>query len=220
MQKKKIPIDSAISTLRKWRKDWIVPIVTKLAEETNDPFKILISTVISARTKDETTRRASERLFRLADTPGKITRLSVSDIEKAIYPAGFYRTKAKSILSLCDVLLEKFGGKVPETLEELMTLKGVGRKTANLVITLAFRKKGICVDTHVHRISNRWGLVRTRSPEETEFALYKVLPQEYWIEYNDLLVAFGQNICNPVSPRCSVCRLNTVCPKIGVRAHR
>ncbi|HNV85414.1 MAG TPA: endonuclease III, partial [Candidatus Omnitrophota bacterium] len=175
---------------------------------------------ISARTKDETTRRASERLFRLADTPGKITRLSVSDIEKAIYPAGFYRTKAKSILSLCDVLLEKFGGKVPETLEELMTLKGVGRKTANLVITLAFRKKGICVDTHVHRISNRWGLVRTRAPEETEFALYKVLPQEYWIEYNDLLVAFGQNICNPVSPRCSVCRLNAVCPKIGVRVHR
>jgi len=220
MPKKKIPVDSAISILKCWRKDWVIPIVTKLAEETRDPFKILISTVISARTKDETTRQASERLFRLADTPGKMLLLSRESIEKAIYPAGFYRTKAKNILALCGALLEKFEGRVPRTLEELITLKGVGRKTANLVLTLAFRKKGICVDTHVHRISNRWGLVKTRTPKETEFALYETLPEKYWIQYNDLLVAFGQNVCNPVSPRCSICRLNTGCPKIGVRQHR
>lgn len=218
--KKKIPIDEAIDVLQHWVKSWETPIVTKLAEETRDPFKVLISTVLSARTKDETTRQASARLFRLADTPQKMLRLPLQTIRDAIYPVGFYKTKAKNLLALCETLLEGFGGKVPQTLEELVTLSGVGRKTANLVITLAFGKQGICVDTHVHRISNRWRLVSTRTPKETEFALYEILPRKYWIRYNDLLVSFGQNICRPISPRCSICRLEEFCPKFNVKTHR
>lgn len=218
--KKKIPVVKALTVLRKWQKQWETPIVTKLAEETRNPFKVLISTVLSARTKDETTREASSRLFCLADTPQKMLRLSPAAIRKAIYPVGFYKTKAKNLLALCKALLEKFGGQVPQTLEELVTLSGVGRKTANLVITLAFGKHGICVDTHVHRISNRWGLVKTRTPKETEFALYEILPRKYWIQYNDLLVSFGQNICRPISPRCSICRLEKFCPKFRVTARR
>lgn len=220
MRQAHIPVNRAIRALKRSSKEWDPTTLAKVKEDTEDPFKILVSTVLSARTKDETTLGASKRLFALAPTPHRLATLSQRKIERAIYPVGFYRTKARHLRALAQDVLYKFTGRVPDTLDELLELKGVGRKTANLVITLAFKKPGICVDTHVHRISNRWGLVQTRHPKETEFALYKVLPKKHWISFNDLLVSFGQNICRPISPRCSVCPINSVCPKIGVRHHR
>ena len=164
--------------------------------------------------------QASRRLFDLADTQEKMLKLSAKKIEKAIFPVGFYRTKAKAIRQICRSLIEKYGGKVPDEIDELLKLKGVGRKTANLVVTLGYRKPGICVDTHVHRISNRWGYIRTKNPKETEYALRKKLPKRYWIEYNDLLVTFGQNLCRPISPQCSQCPVEKYCDKVGVTKSR
>jgi endonuclease-3 len=209
-----------LAKLKRISRQWAVPTVTEVAETTHDPFKVLISTVLSARTKDETTAHASQRLFKLGSTPEAMRKIPAKKIEKAIFPVGFYRTKARNIRELSRTLIHRYGGRVPDSMEDLLTLQGVGRKTANLVITLAFRKHGICVDTHVHRISNRWGLVRTRAPKETEFALYKILPRRYWISYNDLLVAFGQNVCKPISPFCSACPIGEYCPRIGVTHHR
>lgn len=184
------------------------------------PFLVLISCILSLRTKDETTLPASERLFKLADNPRDMLKLSASVIERAIYPVGFYKTKARNILGICRDLIEKFNGRVPDDLDTLLTFKGVGRKTANLVLTEGFGKLGVCVDTHVHRISNRLGYVRTKTPNETETALRKNLPKKFWIEYNALLVAWGQNICKPVSPFCSKCRFRQVCPRINVTSSR
>jgi endonuclease III len=200
---------------RKWR----VPIVTAIAER-RDPFQVLISTLLSLRTQDETTATATHRLFRLARSPKTMAKLPAKRIIRAIYPVGFYRTKARVIIDICNRLVSEFGGRVPSSLDTLLTFKGVGRKTANLVLTRGFGLPGICVDTHVHRISNRLGAVKTRNPEETEFALRKVLPERYWIIYNDLLVAFGQNLCRPISPKCSECRISRFCPKIGVLQSR
>ena len=191
-----------------------------MADRRRDPFRVLIACLLSLRTKDETTGPASERLFALADTPAVMLRLSASRIERAIFPVGFYRTKARVILGVCRDLLEHFGSRVPDTIDELLTLKGVGRKTANLVVTVGFGKPGICVDIHVHRISNRLGYVRTRAPEETEVALRARLPRRYWIGYNDLLVSFGQNVCVPVSPKCSICPVRGLCPRVGVTRSR
>ena len=185
-----------------------------------DPFKILIGCLLSLRTKDETTGPAAARLFALAGSPGEMLNIPVDKIEQAIYPVGFYRTKARTILEVCGALVEHHAGQVPDTIEALLDLKGVGRKTANLVLTLGFQKPAMCVDTHVHRISNRWGYVRTKDPEQTEFALRRQLPKAYWPIYNDLLVAFGQNICKPISPLCRQCPLDAVCPKLGVKQHR
>jgi len=176
--------------------------------------------MLSLRTKDTTTAVAAPRLFALADTPGKMLLLKPRRIEKAIYPVGFYRVKAKSILRVCRILLEKYGGRVPDDLDALIALPGVGRKTANLVLTQGFGKPGICVDTHVHRITNRWGYVKTKTPEQTEMALREKLPQEYWIEINDHLVALGQNICHPTSPKCSVCPVREWCESVGVTRSR
>ena len=181
---------------------------------------MLIACLLSLRTKDETTGPASERLFALADTPEAMLRLTTREIERAIFPVGFYRTKAGVIHGVCRDILESFGGHVPDTIDGLLTLKGVGRKTANLVVTVGFGKPGICVDVHVHRISNRLGYVRTEDPEETEMALRAKLPRRYWIGYNDLLVAFGQNVCQPVSPRCSTCPVSAACPRVGVTRSR
>jgi endonuclease-3 len=181
---------------------------------------VLISCIISLRTKDEVTAQASARLFERADTPLAMQGLSVDEIAGLIYPAGFYRNKAGQIREIARRLVAEFDGRVPDEIEELLGFKGVGRKTANLVLTLGFCKQGICVDTHVHRICNRWGYVTTRTPDETEMALRKKLPPEYWIEINDLLVAFGQNHCLPVSPLCSTCRLALLCPRIGVTKSR
>jgi endonuclease-3 len=168
------------------------------------------------RTKDETTGPASARLFALADTPASMVGLTPRQIERAIFPVGFYRTKAKVILRVCRDLLDRFGGEVPSDLDALLTLHGVGRKTANLVVTFGFGLPGICVDTHVHRISNRLGFVDTETPERTEWALRAKLPRRHWIGLNDLLVAFGQTICQPVSPRCSTCPIGRGCRRIGV----
>ncbi|MGE5800513.1 MAG: endonuclease III domain-containing protein [Syntrophaceae bacterium] len=198
-----------------------LPPVSAMAEEAIvDPFKILISTIISARTKDEVTGPATERLFALADSPGKMSRLSEERIEKAIFPAGFYHTKAKAIRKASQELVERFGSRVPDTIEELLTLPGVGRKTANLVVTLAHNKAGICVDTHVHRITNRWGYVKTKTPHETEQALRAKLPKKHWIAINTILVMHGQNICKPVSPLCSRCPVFKYCARIGVTKSR
>ena len=209
-----------LSALRKETRQWKTPIVGTFAAGENALFKVLISTVLSLRTKDKTTEEASHRLFGAAQTPAELLKLSVVQIEKLIYPVGFYHTKARNLLKICEQLQDRFGGIVPGTLDELLSLPGVGRKTANLVVTVGYGKPGICVDTHVHRISNRWGLVKTRTPEETEMALRRVLPKRYWIEYNDLLVAFGQNLCVPVSPFCSRCKLKEQCPRIGVGKSR
>ncbi len=209
-----------IEKLREANRQFREPIVTEVARERRSPFAVLIATLISLRTKDDVTREASLRLLALADTPQEMVRLPVATLEKAIYPAGFYRTKARRIHEICEELLKRYDGKVPDTLEELLRLKGVGRKTANLVLTQGYGKLGICVDTHVHRISNRLGLVHTKSPDQTEMALRKILPKEYWIEYNDLLVTFGQNLCTPISPYCSRCPITDHCQKVGVTRSR
>ena len=213
-------IAKVIARLRAAAPSWNAPVVTLIAMQTSDPFRVLISCLLSLRTKDETTGPAAQRLFQLASTPQEMLRLNAKQIEQAIYPVGFYRTKARTILDICRTLIERYGGRVPDDLDELLTLKGVGRKTANLVLTQGFGKRGICVDTHVHRISNRWGYVRTKDPHATEMALRRKLPRAYWIEYNDLLVAFGQTICNPTSPWCSRCPVATCCPRRGVVRHR
>lgn len=201
-------------------KGWVTPAVTIVATQDRDPFKVLVSCILSLRTRDQVTAEASERLFALAATPASLSRLSAEQIEKAIYPAGFYRIKALQILEISRELAEGFGGAVPDDLDTLLKFKGVGRKTANLVLTLGFGKPGICVDTHVHRICNRWGYVSTKTPEQTEIALRKKLPPEYWIVINDLLVTFGQNQCTPLSPRCSTCPVYPLCARVGVTKSR
>jgi endonuclease III len=219
------PIDSrsvgvVLGILRRRMHEWGAPIVTLISEERGDPFLTLIGCVLSLRTKDETTAAASGRLFRRASKPQSMLKLTPRDLERLIFPVGFYRTKARTIRGICRDLIEQFGGRVPADIDQLLTLKGVGRKTANLVVTEAYGKPGICVDTHVHRISNRWGLVRTKTPEKTEMALRAVLPPRHWIEYNRILVAFGQTICQPVSPWCSRCPIEPRCPRIGVARSR
>ncbi len=206
--------------MRKTALKWNPTALAAIADTTRDPFRVLIACILSLRTQDATTAGASGRLFPLADTPAAMLRLPPPRIERAIYPVGFYRTKARVIHSICRDLLERFGGRVPDEIDVLLTLKGVGRKTANLVVTMGYGKPGICVDTHVHRISNRLGYVRTKTPEQTEMALRAKLPARYWIGYNDLLVAFGQNVCTPISPRCSVCPVRALCRRVGVTASR
>lgn len=210
-------IDHVVRVLKRTVRVWEEPVVGRYKA---DPFTTLISCLLSLRTKDAVTRAASERLFRLARDPRRMVALPTATIERAIYPAGFYRTKARTIRAVCATLLERYGGHVPGDLDELLTLKGVGRKTANLVVTLAFRRPGICVDTHVHRISNRWGYVRTKTPEQTEMALRRLLPRRHWLIYNDLLVSFGQHACHPTSPWCSRCPLAQLCARRGVTHSR
>jgi len=212
-------IDEVVRRLKREVRQWKVPIVTEVARR-RDPFRVLISTILSLRTKDETTAAASERLYALADTPEAMRRLSEARIAKAIFPVGFYKTKAKTIRETCRVLLDDYAGRVPNDLEELLKLKGVGRKTANLVVTLGFGKPGICVDTHVHRITNRWGYVKTKTPDETEMRLREILPRKHWIVLNDLLVTYGQNLCKPISPFCSRCAIAAFCAKVGVERSR
>jgi endonuclease-3 len=209
-------IDEAMQLLEKAVTAWDTPAVTIVAQRDNSPFKVLISCILSLRTKDTTTGPASLRLFTLADTPEKMQNLEVDRIEKAIFPVGFYHTKARQIVAISRQLTEKYDGNVPESIEELLKFKGVGRKTANLVVTLGYGRPGICVDTHVHRICNRWGYVATASPDATEFRLRQLLPAQYWLRINDLLVAFGQNLCKPVAPYCSLCPLLHLCKRNNV----
>jgi endonuclease-3 len=214
------PIARATCILRREIRQWDDPIVTKMAKKKRDPFKVLIATILSLRTKDTCTAEAAARLFALADTPEGLLRIPAGTIAKTIYPVGFYNTKSRNIHSVCRDLLERFGGRAPDTIEELLTLQGVGRKTANLVLSQGYGIPAICVDTHVHRITNRWGYVTTRNPEETEMRLREILPRRYWIILNDLLVTYGQNLCMPVSPWCSRCKLRPFCPRIGVARSR
>lgn len=197
-----------------------MPIVSHLAQSERDPFVILISTLLSLRTKDEVTAVATDRLFALASTPEAMLKVPQAKIAKVIYPVGFYRNKAQTIHHTCRELIDRFGSKVPDNLADLLSIKGVGRKTANLVVTLAYGKDGICVDTHVHRISNRLGYVETKNPDETEMALRDKLPRKHWIIYNTLLVAFGRKTCKPVSPLCSTCPLSRYCDRVGVTISR
>ena len=185
-----------------------------------DPFRILIGCLISLRTKDEVTYPATERLFKRATSPERMARLREATIAKLIYPAGFYRRKASQIREICKILIKQHGGKVPSSIERLLELPGVGRKTANLVVTLGFAKPGICVDIHVHRITNRLRWVRTRHPDETEQALRSVLPKRHWIPINEILVRHGQQVCRPISPVCSICPVEPDCPKNGVGRRR
>lgn len=209
-------IHRVVVALRRAVRQWRAPAVGVVADDSEDPFLVLISCLLSLRTKDATTAAASERLFALAKSPKAMLALSAPRIEKAIYPVSFFRVKARTIRRICRDLIDRFGGKTPDTMEELLSLHGVGRKTANLVLTLGHKKPGICVDIHVHRISNRLGYVRTKNPDKTEQALRDKLPSKYWMEYNDLLVPFGQNLCTPVSPWCSRCPLEGYCARAGV----
>lgn len=213
-------IHAIVGVLRQAVTGLRVPIVTEISRRRREPFDILISTILSLRTKDEVTREASLRLLDKGRTPQELLALAEEEIAGLIYPVGFYKTKAKNIRQVCADIIARYDGKVPDDLDELLKLKGVGRKTANLVITLGFGKDGVCVDTHVHRISNRLGYVQTKNPDQTEMELRKKLPREYWIEYNDLLVTWGQNVCKPISPLCSACQIEPYCPRVGVNRHR
>ncbi len=210
-------IDDVIRILKRAVRQWPPAVMAHYA---HDPFLTLIGCLLSLRTQDATTHAACERLFALARTPEAMLRLRPSTIERAIYPVLYYRGKTAVIRGACRALLERFGGRVPSTIDELVTIKGVGRKTANLVVTMAFGKPGICVDTHVHRITNRWGYVRTKTPDETEEALRRILPRRHWRGLNGLLVPFGQHQCLPISPLCSTCPLAGPCARIGVTHSR
>jgi len=212
------PVNPVMRALRRAIDTLDLPAVEKIAEESReDPFEILIATMLSAQTRDAVTAEASARLFARARTPRAMAKLAEKEIERLIYPVSFYRHKAKHVRETCRILVDRFSGRVPDTMEDLLTLPGVGRKTANLVLILSFSsRKNICVDTHVHRISNRLGWVRTRTPEETEHALYKRTRARWWPYINLYLVTWGQNICRPIYPRCGVCAIREHCPQIGV----
>ncbi len=209
-------LPEAMKRLRAAAKHWMLPMVYDLAEKGGTPYEILIASLLSARTLDTTTMVVYPELFKLANTPEKMVKLSEAEIERVIHRVAFSEVKAKQIKALSQILIDKYGGQVPETIEELDALPGVGRKIANLTVTMAFGKPGITVDVHVHRITNRWGYVKTKTPDETELVLREKLPHRYWIEFNGLLVALGQNICRPAIPICSQCPVYDFCLRVGV----
>jgi endonuclease-3 len=214
----KIPV--FIAALEKHYHTSRAPVVTLIAQRGASPFEILVSTLLSLRTKDEVTTGATARLLEKARTPEQLLALSEKEIQRLIYPVGFYLTKAKRLKDIGRLLMAQFGGNVPNNMEDLLSLPGVGRKTANLVLIEGFGQDAICVDTHVHRISNRIGLVDTNTPDQTEMALRRSLPLKYWKKYNYLLVCFGQTICLPVSPWCSRCPVSVRCPQKGITRSR
>lgn len=214
------PIHRLMDILGQAYTHWDAPVISFMAAKGAGPFPILVSTLLSLRTKDEVTAPAAKRLLEKAGTPEAMLKLGEDRIRELIFPVGFYPTKAKRLMEISAILIEKYHGEVPSSMEELLGLPGVGRKTANLVLVEGFGIPAICVDTHVHRISNRLGYVRTKTPEETEMALRKKLPLPYWVSYNEILVAFGQILCRPVSPWCSKCPVREICRKTGVQKHR
>jgi len=216
MKKNRFDIHRCMTILKEQYAGWQAPSITLISSTGASPFQVLVSTVLSLRTKDEVTTAASRRIFDKARSPEELLKLEEETIRRLIYPVGFYKTKAARLREISRILLEKYDGTVPDTIDDLLTLPGVGRKTANLVLVEGFRKDAICVDTHVHRISNRFGYVKTKNPDKTEFALRKKLPRKYWITYNEILVAFGQIICRPISPFCSRCPVTDLCPRVGV----
>ena len=211
-------VDRLMRTMRRAIRGMELPAVEKISEsQAENPFQILIATLLSARTQDATTHAASTRLFKRARTPRSLARLPVREIEELIYPVGFYRNKARHVKALCEKLVADYDGRVPSTLEELVTLPGVGRKTANLVLIVGFKSsRNICVDIHVHRISNRLGWVQTAHPEETEQSLYRAISSRWWPVINLYLVTWGQNVCRPVRPRCGDCAISRDCQRIGL----
>lgn len=213
-------IQKVIAILRKKVKEYQAPIVTLVAQTHHDPFRVLIATILSLRTKDLVTAGAAGRLFAIAHTPETMLNLSPQKIQKMIYPVGFYRRKATQIVQICQRLVNDFHSKVPEDIDTLLTFPGVGRKTANLVVSEGFNRPAVCIDTHNHRILNRLGYVKTSTPHETEFQIRKILPRKYWAELNYLLVAHGQHVCAPISPKCSQCAVARYCEKVGVTRSR
>ena len=218
-RKKPFPISSVLRAVEKSNRAERETTLAQVAAS-RDPFRVLVATILSLRTKDETTAVASEKLFAVADTPEAILQLGARRLEKLIFPVGFYRTKAKTLGDICKKLLEQFDGRVPADLDTLLEFRGVGRKTANLVVTLGYNLPGICVDIHVHRITNRWGYLCTKDPDRTEIELRKILPRRHWIEINDLLVTFGKTICRPLSPLCTQCPVSKRCRRVGVGRSR
>jgi len=216
MRKKQFDIDVVLPTLEQEVKSYSVPVVDLIAVQSQDPYKVLVAAILSARTKDETTAKAAARLFNKAPTLSELAKLSKGQIAKLIYPVGFYNNKAAHLAALPQAVDNSFNGHIPDKVESLVKLPGVGRKTANLVVAVAFKKPAICVDTHVHRIFNIWGYVQTNTPFETEMALRKKLPKKYWIRTNKILVAFGQGTCTSVRPFCYRCVIEQYCPQIGV----
>ncbi|MBI2136381.1 endonuclease III [Candidatus Woesearchaeota archaeon] len=217
---KKVDIDAIYKILIKEVANYNVPVVDLIKIQTNDPAKVLIATILSARTKDQTTVQACRKLFARIKKIDELEYLSIKEIEQLIYPVGFYHTKAKHLKELPKVLREEFTGKIPETVEELVKLPGVGRKTANLVVAVGFQKPAVCIDTHCHKIFNRLGYVKTKSPYETEMEVRRKMPIKYWEKINSMLVAFGQNTCTPISPWCSRCPIIKYCNRIGVESSR
>jgi len=213
-------IHIVLRLLKESIRQWAIPFMARLAEDGVDPFKVLVACILSLRTRDQTTAEASARLFALSADPFSMGKMKVEKIEKAIFPVGFYRTKAKQIRDGSKQICQEFKGKVPDTIDALVRLPGVGRKTANLVRTVGHKKPGICVDIHVHRICNRFGYVLTKNPDQTEFVLRQKLPQKHWITFNSLLVPFGQNQCTPTSPRCSSCPIRSFCQRVGISTAR
>ncbi len=213
-------IDRFLDVLKQQYRQWDAPVITLIASHGGTPFEVLVATILSLRTKDEVTAMAAKRILTTANTPANLLALDEKTIAKLIYPVGFYPTKAKQLRKICRILIDTYDGKVPDDMDHLLALPGVGRKTANLVLVEGFGQEAICVDTHVHRISNRIGYVQTKTPEQTEFALRKKLPRQYWVIYNELLVAFGQVLCRPLSPWCSRCPVVDMCPRRGVDKSR
>ncbi|TYT74432.1 endonuclease III domain-containing protein [Desulfobotulus mexicanus] len=220
MAEKAFCIHRFMEILSKAYKEWNAPVISLMAATGATPFAVLVATLLSLRTKDEVTEAAALRLLHEADTPEAVLSLGEERIRELIFPVGFYPTKAMRLVEICSILIRQYAGKVPRTMEELLALPGVGRKTANLVLIEGFGLPGICVDTHVHRISNRLAYVSTKTPEQTEMVLRRILPSEYWISYNEILVAFGQTLCRPLSPWCSRCPVAALCPRKGVERSR
>lgn len=217
---KNVDINAIYRILSKEVKKYKVPVVDLIEIQTQDPFKVLVATILSARTKDETTAKVCEKLFLGIKNFEDLEKLSEKEIQGLIYPVGFYKNKTKHLKKLPAVIKDEFNGKIPEDIDDLLKLPGVGRKTANLVRAVAFKKDGMCVDIHVHRISNRLGYVKTKTPFETEMKLREKLPKKYWEKINSLFVAFGQNLCRPISPHCSKCPIIKYCNLVGVKNKR
>ncbi len=214
---KDVNIDAIYEVLGEYFVTYQTPVVDLVEAQTHDPFKILVATILSARTKDETTTEVVKKLFKVVDTYKDLRKFSAEELEQLVFPVGFFRQKAKYLQKLPDVLDEKFKGNIPDEIDDLTQLPGVGRKTANLVRAIAFKKPAICVDIHVHRISNRFGYVETKTPFDTEMALRAKLPEKYWLNINSYLVAFGQNHCRPINPKCSTCPIYDYCHRVGVK---
>ncbi len=210
-------INKIYKILERQFKSYPAPVVDLIEAQTKDPFKILVTTMLSARTKDQTTSEVAHRLFKTVNKPEDLNNYTVEELEKMLYPVGFFRNKARYLKKLPKVLKDEFHNNVPEEIDDLVKLPGVGRKTANLVCAIAFKKPAICVDVHVHRITNRFGYIKTKTPFETEMALRGKLPKKYWININSYLVAFGQNHCTPLNPKCSTCTIYDECERIGVK---